>query len=306
MVAPTAPEPQLTRSWRDELGAPWPVERATPIALGIIAFILLFSEPIRSLAAQWWDDPDAGHGLLLFPVSLWLAWQSGIRADARANVGLGVAFLLGAVLFRAVGGLAAEFFTQRAAIWLAIVGIVVFLWGFRQVLHWWLPIILLGLSIPMPATITNSLAIPLQFQASKLGTALIEWRDIPVQTNGNVIAIPGQRLFVAEACSGLRSLTALISLGVMIGGMWLKTIPGRFIILLLAIPVAILVNGFRIFLTAFLMYFVSPDLGRGFMHKSEGWALFVIALLALAALAVIIRWFEKQITRRFGRGVSNA
>ena len=36
MVAPTAPEPQLTRSWRDELGAPWPVERATPIALGII------------------------------------------------------------------------------------------------------------------------------------------------------------------------------------------------------------------------------------------------------------------------------
>lgn len=296
MVAPTAPERLGTplRPWRDELAAPWPLGRFLPIAFGAVAFIAIFAEPMRGLAHAWWTDPDAGHGLLLFPVSLWLAWQAGIRQEARSNVGLGSAILVSAVLFRALGGLAAEFFTQRFSIWMAMVGLVVFLWGFRQVLHWWLPLTLLALAIPLPATITNSLAVPLQFQASRLGTALIRWREIDVNLSGNVITIPGQRLFVAEACSGLRSLTALISLGVLIGGMWLSTIPGRAMILLLAIPVAIAVNAVRIFLTAFLMYFVSPEMGTGFMHKTEGWGLFVLALGMLALLAIAVRWVERR------------
>jgi len=297
MVAPTAPETVGTplRPWREVLAAPWPLARTLPILFGVLAFVWIFAEPIRGLTQAWWDDPDAGHGLLLFPVSLWLAWQAGLRHDTRSNLPLGSAILLTAVLFRSLGGLAAEFFTQRFSIWMALVGLVVFLWGFRQVLHWWLPITLLALAIPLPATITNSLAVPLQFQASRLGTALIRWREIEVHLSGNVITIPGQRLFVAEACSGLRSLTALISLGVLIGGMWLATIPGRVVILMLAIPVAIAVNAVRIFLTAFLMYFVSPEMGSGFMHKTEGWALFVLALGMLGLLAIGVRWVERRI-----------
>jgi exosortase len=296
MVAPTAPDSVSTplRPWREVLAAPWPLTRTLPILLGFLAFAWIFADPMQGLAKAWWNDPDAGHGLLLFPVSLWLAWQAGLRQDTRSNVLLGSAILVAAVLFRALGGLAAEFFTQRFAIWMALVGVVVFVWGFRQALHWWLPITLLALAIPLPATITNSLAVPLQFQASRLGTALIEWREIPVQLSGNVITIPGQRLFVAEACSGLRSLTALISLGVLIGGMWLTTLPGRAMVLLLAIPVAIAVNAVRIFLTAFLMHFVSPEMGTGFMHKTEGWALFVLALGMLAGLAIMVRWVERR------------
>ncbi len=298
MVAPTvAAESNLVRPWREVFGEPWTLARVAPIVLAVAAFIAVFAGPIQGLTTQWWDDPDAGHGLLLFPVSLWLAWQAGLRSDARPNVALGSAILFAAMLLRALGGLAAEFFTQRFSIWLTLVGIVVFVWGVRQVFHWWLPVTLLLLSIPLPATITNSMAVPLQFQASQLGTALIEWRDIPVRLSGNVIDIPGQRLFVAEACSGLRSLTALIALGVLIGGMWLSSIPGRIAVLLLAIPVAIAVNAVRIFLTAFLMYFVSPDLGQGFMHKSEGWALFVLALVLLAGLAMIVRAIERRVIR---------
>ena len=44
-----------------------------------------------------------------------------------------------------------------------------------------------------------------------MGAALLEWRNIPVELNGNVIQVPGRQLFVTEACSGLRSLTALVS-----------------------------------------------------------------------------------------------
>lgn len=302
MVAPAVERNAAARPAREWVMRPWGTERLLPALVTIAAFVALFSDPIRGLVQQWWDDPDAGHGLLLFPVSLWLAWQAGLRRDAAANVGLGTAILVTAVLIRALGGLAAELFTQRFAIWLVLVGLTVYLFGVRQLRHWWLPFTILLLAIPLPATITNSLAVPLQFRASAMGTDLIAWRGIPVQANGNVIVIPGQRLFVAEACSGLRSLTALVSLGVLIGGMYLKTLPGRLVLLALAIPVAIVVNAFRIFLTAFLMHFVSPDLGKGFMHTTEGWALFVVALLILAAIASGVVLLERLGQRLFRKG----
>ena len=205
------------------------------------------------------------------------------------------------MLLRALGSLAAELFSQRFSIWLATVGLIVFCCGWRQVKAWWLPLALLALSIPFPAMITNVLAIPLQYRASHLGTALIEWRNIPVRATGNVISIPGQQLFVAEACSGLRSLTALIALGVMVGGMWLTTVPARIFLLLISIPVAVVINGIRVFLTAFLMYFVDPALGKGFMHESQGWGLFLVSLLILAGITFWSDWSRPAWSAAGGR-----
>lgn len=303
MVAPTV-EAVETRPVQAAIAGEWTVQRALPWLLAGIAFVILFADPAGGLARDWWNDPDAGHGLLLAPVSLWLAWKAGLRADAAPSPRWGTAIILGAILLRALGSLAAEFFTQRFSIWLALVGLVVFAFGWKQLRHWWLPVALLLLSIPLPALLTNKLAIPLQFRASKYGTMLIEWRNIPVRLNGNVIAIAGQepgqvfRLFVAEACSGLRSLTALVALGVMIGGMYLRTVTGRVVLLLLSIPIAVAVNSVRIFLTAFLMYMVDPELGRGFMHTSEGWALFVVSFLIIGAIGTVIGFVERRLTRR--------
>lgn len=301
MVAPTVDV--AIRPLADVARGEWTVRRALPWLLAAAAFVVLFASPARGLARDWWVDPDAGHGLLLTPVALWLAWKAGLRTDARPSPTWGTILLLGAVLLRALGSLAAEFFTQRFSILLALVGVTVFAFGWRQVRHWWLPFSLLLLSIPLPALITNKLAMPLQFRASKYGTMLIEMRHIPVRMKGNVIEIAGQmpgetfRLFVAEACSGLRSLTALLALGVMIGGMYLRTVSARVLLLLLAIPVAVAVNAVRIFFTAFLMYFVDPDLGRGFMHESQGWALFVVSFAAIGALGAIVGYGERTIHR---------
>jgi exosortase len=87
---------------------------------------------------------------------------------------------------------------------MALGGITIYHYGFRQVLHWWLPFTLAGLAIPLPEIVTQALALPLQFRASKMGAALLELRHVPVLLTGNVIRLPGHELFVTEACSGLR------------------------------------------------------------------------------------------------------
>jgi exosortase len=253
-----------------------------------LAFLLLFAQPITKLVRDWWFEADAGHGLLLAPLAVYLAWRAGIAPAARQQRVLGSVLLVIAICLRYAGGMAAELLTMRTALLLAILGLIIFHVGLAQVRHWWLPIALLVLSIPLPVMVLGSIALPLQMKASQLGAALLEWRQVPVRLNGNVIYLPGRTLFVTEACSGLRSLASLLSLGVLIGGLWLRWPVNRLLLVLLSIPVAILLNGIRVFLTGFLVYFVDPALGEGFMHLTEGWIIFVVAFAILAGISWVL------------------
>jgi exosortase len=273
-----------------------PIELAAH-GLTAVMFVLLFAKPATLMFDAWWNDPNSGHGLLLAPLSLWFALKSGVRDDAKPQRALGIAILIAAVLFRYAADLAAELFVMRGSMIMALAGLVVWYAGFKQLLHWWLPFTLVSLSIPIPEVILNTVALPLQFTASKIGAALLKWRQIPVMMNGNVIRIPGQELFVAEACSGLRSLTALLSLGVLLGAMFLEKWPTRVLLVLIAIPIAILVNGVRVFLTGFLVLFVSPKAGEGFMHTSEGMVMFGAAFLITSLVAWAMSSGERLVFR---------
>lgn len=276
-----------------------------PVALATAAaFVFLFAKPMALLGRDWWTNPDAGHGLLLAPVALWLAWRAGVRPDAVRNFRLGVPVLLVAVLVRYMSGLAAELFTMRMSMLMAMAGLTICYFGVRQLRSWWLTVVLLVLSVPLPEVVLGAIALPLQFTASKMGASLLAWRHVPVLLTGNVIQIPGHQLFVAEACSGLRSLTALLSLAVLLGGITLRSPLARVALVALAIPVAVVVNGVRVFLTGFLVYFVSPEMGQGFMHTTEGWLLFLVAFALLGALATLAALVERALP--WGREVAHA
>jgi len=269
-----------------------------PLVATALTFSVLFAKPIYLLARDWWTMPEAGHGLLLAPVAIWLAWRSGIDASSKPSRALGVTLLVLAVLIRYASGLAAELFTMRGSMVMALAGLTLYQFGFRQLLRWWLPFALICLSIPLPELVTQALALPLQFKASQMGAALLQMRNVPVQLTGNVIHLPGRELFVTEACSGLRSLTALVSMAVLLGALVLRTPVARLLLLLLAIPVAIVINGLRVFLTGFLVFFVSPSFGEGFMHLTEGWLLFLVSMSILAFVAWVSSAVERMAARR--------
>ena len=259
-----------------------------PVLATAAAFGVLFWHSASTLALDWWRLPEAGHGLLLGPLALYLMWRSGLIEQSRPQPVLGAVLLTGAVLLRIAAGLAAELFMMRVSLLGAAFALVIYFVGIRQLLSWWLPITLLILSIPLPAVVLNSLALPLQLQASQMGAAMMEWRHVPVMVAGNVIHMPDRALFVTEACSGLRSLTALLALGVLIGGLWLRSPWLRVLLVIAAIPIAVILNAVRIFLTGFFVYFVDPKLGEGLMHYTEGWVMFIVAFGILGALAWVL------------------
>lgn len=267
---------------------------APPVLAAGLAFLILFWSPLVMLVRDWWSDPDAGHGLLLAPLAVYFAYKRGLAPAVRPRALTGMALLAAAVLLRYVSGLAAEWYTMRMSMLVGLFAFVVMAWGFRQLVHWWLPVLLLVLAVPLPAVVLGSIALPLQFKASQMGAALLEWRHVPVMLSGNIIHLPGRSLFVTEACSGLRSLASLISLGLLIGGMWLRYPFTRVLLVAVTIPVAMLLNGVRIFLTGFLVYFVDPALGEGLMHYTEGWVLFVVAFGILGGAAWVLVQLEEM------------
>ena len=280
------------------------VQRAEPVrfwaSVGtLLCFFWVFGEPVVSLVQTWWDNPDAGHGLLLAPVALWLAWQSGRADGAKAQPWIGGLLLLLAVGVRSGAGLAAGLTLARGALLLSVIGITIFYAGFRQVRHWWLPFTLIALAMPIPDFLLGEIALPLQMKASQLGAALLRWRQVPVMLAGNVIRLPGHELFVTEACSGLRSLTALISFAVLLGGLMLNTVTWRLVLVAISLAVAVLVNGFRVFLTGFLVMFVDPSLAEGFMHLTEGFLLFLCSMTLLMLFVQVARFGEKHLS--FGK-----
>ena len=273
-----------------------PAALPLPVLAALAGVAVLFGPTFAGLAGEWWNNPDAGHGLLLVPLAAWLCWRTGLVSHRQPARVAGLLLITFAVLLRIGGGIAAELFTQRVALLLALVALTLFFVGWRQLLAWWLPIGLFALAIPLPAVILNQLALPLQLLASKMGAALLEMRNIPVRLAGNVILLPGHQLFVTEACSGLRSLTSLLSIGLLLGGVWLSSPWLRGMVMIAAVLVAVGMNALRVFLTGFLVFFISPAAGDGFLHLSQGWLMFLISLCILAGLT----WLLGRVERRHG------
>ena len=185
-------------------------------------FVVCFAPVIYGLIVAWLTIPDAAHGILIAPVAVWLAWKSGVVAEAQPARWAGAILILVAVLANLFGRVAGVETIPRAAFLMALVGLTLWFTGWRQILAWWLPFVLIALTIPLPESIIASMTLPLQETAAKMGAAMLSWRHIPVLLSGNVIRLPGHTLFVSEACSGLRSLTALLSMAILVGALFLK------------------------------------------------------------------------------------
>jgi exosortase len=113
---------------------------------------------------------------------------------------------------------------------------------------------------------------------------------IPVLRDGNVLELASQKLSVAEACSGIRSLLSLTFLSLVYSYFFDSKVWMRWALLIGTVPIAILANSGRVTITGILSE-INPELARGFFHSLEGWIIFMIALVMLVALHWTINFF---------------
>jgi len=173
------------------------------------------------------------------------------------------------------------------------VGLLLVVGGTKLVRALAFPLLLLPFMIPIPAVIYNQITFPLQLFASRVAETVLGWLGIPVLRDGNILELASQKLSVAEACSGIRSLLSLSFLSLVYSYFFDKRIWMRWVLLVCTIPIAILANSGRVTITGILSEY-DAELAHGFFHSLEGWIIFVIALAMLIALHGLIsriyRW----------------
>jgi exosortase len=275
-------------------GAPSAVPR-TPTLVGalvaIAAAFAVYAPILYWMGVNWYEVEDYSHGFLIFPLAGYFAWErrAKLRRARIAPSWWGLVPLLLGVLALAIGRLGVEFMTMRIAFVLTLIGLVILLLGRQvfQVLAF--PLCFLFLAIPLPQSIVNVIAFPLQLIAADLAVNALYVLEIPALREGNIIHLANMPLFVHEACSGLRSLMALVTLGVVFAYFFRKSFVERAILVLSTIPIAILVNAFRVALTAVLAHYWGAKATEGPVHEMQGLITFSIAFLLLLAEARLLQ-----------------
>ena len=253
-------------------------------ALLLVGVLLaLYLHVVESLFAQCWRDPNFSHGFVVPFLSAWMLWNNREKFKQQSLVPnwWGLLVVLGAMGLLVVGALGAENFLSRTSLLFALAGITIFFGGwaiFRLAFYPWL---VLFLMIPLPVIIYNRITLPLQLMASRLATSLLDLTGVPVLREGNIIHLPAISLEVAEACSGLRSLMALITIAVIYAYQFERKAWRRVALILSAIPIAVLANGLRIMGSGLLGQYWSPDKARGFFHEFSGLLVFCASCLLL-------------------------
>ena len=148
--------------------------------------------------------------------------------------------------------------------------------------------------IPIPAIIFNQIAFPLQLLASRFGELALMACRVPVLREGNVIHLANTSLEVAEACSGIRSLVSLLTLGIVYGYFTDSRLWIRVILALGTIPIAIAANGIRVAGTGIAAHYYGPQAAQGFFHSFSGWIIFIAAFIMMFILYRVIALLSPQ------------
>lgn len=286
-LGPTALHSSPTRDVRDIF----------TLGLALAGFALLYAGVLRDLVRDWSTDDNYSHGFLIVPIAAYLVWErrTRLRATPAAPAVAGLAVIgLGLVLLVA-GTLGAELFLTRISLLVLLAGLLVFLAGWQHLRILAFPLLFLLLMIPIPAILFNQVAFPLQLVASRVGTAGLGSLDIPVLREGNVIVLASITLEVAEACSGIRSLISLLTLGIVLGYVMDARSWVRVTMALATLPIAVLSNGLRVAGTGIAAHYYGNAAAEGFMHTFSGWLMFVIALVMLLLVQqVLARLFPER------------
>jgi len=262
-------------------------EHLLRLVLGALVLLTAWSywPTIVSLFKEWQRDDDYSAGQLVPLVALYLLWRE--RKTLRGCLltpcwWTGAGLLILALAGRMYGLLFMFESAERYSLVLTIAGLVLMVAG-RQVFRSvsWI-LLFLFLMVPFPGRVHNLISGPLQRFATTGSVFLLEAFGVRVSQQGNVVMLgENTTMAVAEACSGLRMLMAFIIVAAFVAYMVNRSRWQKAAILLSSIPVAVVCNIVRLFVTGVLMLLVSTQAGEKFFHDFAGLAMMPVAVLIM-------------------------
>lgn len=262
----------------------WPL----PLRIALILLGLGAGSLVAVLAKFWGANPEYADRFLIILASGWIAWQrrGSLACLPLRPLGLGwPILLLGASAFPVGWFLQAQIAPKPIVIWwlalawiTAAAGFTLALAGYRHLRVLAFPLVFILFACPIPNRILVPLQARLQQATTTVSAAVLPLLGIPIEREGFILRLPGGDLGVAEACSGVRSVTALTALAAFVA--CLKDFgPLRgFALLAFSVPVIAAVNAFRVILSGLIQEWFGSRYIQGDWHEALGIGMIFVGL----------------------------
>ena len=261
---------------------------------------------------QWQSNPDLSHGFFMPLLFLLLLHESRSHgeprflADGPVKTGVFWLALLGGILGVAAAGLYAAatgwshalvlFGLTLSAGLLLVAGLLTFASPAVRLLPFnWTALVAVGLWVlcaPIPPGTYSRLTLSLQLSVSEQVLGALHLLGIAASRHGNIIELANTTVGVEEACSGVRSLISCVFAGFFFSATLVRRPWARALIILLAAPLALIMNFLRS-LTLTLLANRGVDIS-GTWHDLTGFAVLGVTALVLGGLAVLLDQAPKE------------
>lgn len=275
------------------------VWKVTPLAwislivVSATAVMFMTKYGLSSMVKNWFTREEYSYGVLIPFISLFLIWQ---KKDVLERIpfqgswtGLFVSVIGGGLIY--IGRLSALTFLMQYGFIIMLAGLILAYTGGKAFREMLVPILLLISMVPLPGLIFQNLSQSLQLISSQLGVWFTRLFDISVHLEGNVIDLGTYKLQVVEACSGLRYLFPLMTLGFIAAYLYKVSFWKRAFVFFSSIPITILMNSFRIGAIGMMVEYWGSSMADGFLHYFEGWVVFMVCMGAI----ILEMWFLARI-----------
>ena len=273
----------MTLLWRSHL-----------IALGLTMAILLtiFASDVIDMVTIWWNASTYTHCLFIIPIVGWLIWQRKDEVAALPPRG----WLPGLVLMAAggmlwmVGEAAGVALFRHTAIVVMMQATVITLLGRTVARGIMFPLFYLFFLVPFG----DEFVPMLQTITAKLCMFFLALTGIPAQIDGVFISISSGLFEVAEACSGIKFLVAMVAYGTLAANVCFKSWKRRIAFMTLAVVTPIIANGLRAFGTIYISHLTTNEFAAGFDHVIYGW--FFFGFVMILVMAISWKFFDRSIS----------
>lgn len=265
---------------------------------GLIIF--LYYPEIRFLTDQWLHTYEFSHGFLVLLISCYIVWRKrNILRSTPVEPNLKSFFIvLFGIALLLIGYTAFEPFAKRFSLIIIIIGLVYFLLGTKIVKILLFPLGYLIFAIPPPHIVFKSLAVNLRIIDAKATYSIINLLGIPIVREGPSLHLPNITLVVADFCTGILSLIALSAVAVLYAYMSQKHIISKTLLIMIAIPIAIMGNILRTVLVVILAYFYGESALNNAVHVLQGTVNFILTLVMLFILGNLVKKLDNRLCGR--------
>ena len=264
-------------------------QAGTRLALVWSVLIVAFLPDWLAMFDQWWNISTYNHVLLVPPILVWLVWLRAPQLVALTpqpcRWGL-LAFAV-AVFAWVLGAFAGFNLLRQAGVVAMLPASALLLLGPRCFIALLFPFAYMVFLVPFG----DELVPPLQTITAKLTIALVHLTQVPATIDGVFIDTPAGLFEVAEACSGVKFLIAMIALGALVGNVCLISWRRRAAFFALCLVVPVLANGVRAWATVYVAQYVGAERAAGVDHIIYGWVFFAVVIAAVLALSW--RFFDR-------------